>query len=102
MLSSRKQPKNFKEKLGRGISGEGEGVFWAEVSTIGKINHMNLVRIWGFCFDNKHKLLISKYIQNGSLDKHLFPPNFLGWQERFKVAMGIAKGLAYLHHECLK
>lgn len=81
----------------------GEEVFWAEVSTIGKINHMNLVRIWGFCSDKKHKLLVSEHVENGSLDKHLFPPiNFLGWQERFKVAIGIAKGLAYLHHECLE
>ncbi|KAM1271773.1 hypothetical protein ACFX2I_032651 [Malus domestica] len=121
----KKATKNFKEELGRGASGavykgvladervvavkkladiyHGEEVFWAEVSTIGKINHMNLVRIWGFCSDKKHKLLISEHVENGSLDKHLFPPiNFLGWQERFKVAIGIAKGLAYLHHECLE
>ncbi|KAB2622070.1 receptor protein kinase ZmPK1 [Pyrus ussuriensis x Pyrus communis] len=119
-----KATKNFKEELGRGASGavykgvladgrvvavkkladiyHGEEVFWAEVSTIGKINHMNLVRIWGFCSDKKHKLLVSEHVENGSLDKHLFPPNFLGWQERFKVAIGIAKGLAYLHHECLE
>ncbi|CAN6723976.1 unnamed protein product [Malus baccata var. baccata] len=120
----KKATKNFKEELGRGASGavykgvladervvavkkladiyHGEEVFWAEVSTIGKINHMNLVRIWGFCSDKKHKLLVSEHVKNGSLDKHLFPPNFLGWQERFKVAIGIAKGLAYLHHECLE
>ncbi|TQD94486.1 hypothetical protein C1H46_019907 [Malus baccata] len=121
----KKATKNFKEELGRGASGavykgvladervvavkkladiyHGEEVFWAEVSTIGKINHMNLVRIWGFCSDKKHKLLVSEHVENGSLDKHLFPPiNFLGWQERFKVAIGIAKGLAYLHHECLE
>ncbi|KAK9927011.1 hypothetical protein M0R45_024216 [Rubus argutus] len=79
-----------------------EDVFWAEVTTIGKIHHMNLVRTWGFCSENKHRLLIYEYIENGSLDKHLFPPNFLGWEERLKVAIGIAKGLAYLHHECLE
>ncbi|VVA25355.1 PREDICTED: putative receptor kinase ZmPK1 [Prunus dulcis] len=120
----KKATKNFKEELGRGASGavykgvladervvavkkladiyQGEDVFWAEVSTIGKINHMNLVRIWGFCSDDKHRLLVSEYVENGSLDKHLFPQNFLGWKERFKVAIGIAKGLAYLHHECLE
>ncbi|PQM36751.1 hypothetical protein Pyn_30766 [Prunus yedoensis var. nudiflora] len=120
----KKATKNFKEELGRGASGvvykgvladervvavkkladiyKGEEVFWAEVSTIVKANHMNLVRTWGFCSEDKHRLLISEYVENGSLDKHLFPPNFLGWKERFKIALGIAKGLAYLHHECLE
>ncbi|CAL9030345.1 unnamed protein product [Prunus brigantina] len=120
----KKATKNFKEELGRGASGvvykgvladervvavkkladnyKGEEVFWAEVSTIVKVNHMNLVRTWGFCSEDKHRLLISEYVENGSLDQHLFPPNFLGWKERFKIALGIAKGLAYLHHECLE
>ncbi|KAL6138778.1 hypothetical protein ACLB2K_064057 [Fragaria x ananassa] len=120
----KKATKKFKEELGRGASGavfkgvledervvavkkladmyQAEDVFWAEVSIIGKINHMNLVRIWGFCSEDKHRLLVSEFIENGSLDKHLFPPKFLGWQERFKVAIGVAKGLAYLHHECLE
>ncbi|CAB4280113.1 unnamed protein product [Prunus armeniaca] len=120
----KKATKNFKEELGRGASGvvykgvladervvavkkladiyKGEEVFWAEVSTIVKVNHMNLVRTWGFCSEDKHRLLISEYVENGSLDQHLFPPNFLGWKERFKIALGMAKGLAYLHHECLE
>lgn len=120
----RKATGKFKEELGRGASGavykgvladervvavkrlgdmyQGEEVFWAEVSTIGKINHMNLVRIWGFCSERKHRLLVSEYVENRSLDKHLFPPNFLGWKERFKAAFRTAKGLAYLHHECLE
>lgn len=79
-----------------------EEVFWAEVSIIGKINHMNLVRMWGFCLEPKHRLLVYEYVENGSLDKHLFSGNVLGWNERFKVALGTAKGLAYLHHECLE
>ena len=120
----RKVTKKFKEELGRGASGavykgiladervvavkrlgdmyEGEEMFWAEISTIGRINHMNLVRMWGFCSDRGHRLLVYEYVENGSLDRHLFPPNFLGWKERFKVALGTAKGLAYLHHECLE
>ncbi|XP_004300866.1 PREDICTED: putative receptor protein kinase ZmPK1-like [Fragaria vesca subsp. vesca] len=120
----KKATQNFKEELGRGASGRvykgvledkrvvavkkleeiyhAEEVFWAEVTTIGKIHHMNLVRTWGFCSENNHRLLISEFIENGSLDKHLFSSSFLAWKERFKVALGIAKGLAYLHHECLE
>ncbi|XP_010672398.2 putative receptor protein kinase ZmPK1 [Beta vulgaris subsp. vulgaris] len=89
------------KKLGDVVQGEEE--FWAEVSTIGKINHMNLARMWGFCSERKHRLLVYEYVENGSLDKHLFSSKtFLDWKERFKVAIGTAKGLAYLHHECLE
>ncbi|XVE97806.1 hypothetical protein REPUB_Repub03eG0050600 [Reevesia pubescens] len=120
----KKATKNFKEELGKGASGavykgfladervvavkkledayQIEEVFWAEVSTIGKIYHMNLVRMWGFCSEPRHRLLVYEYVQNQSLDKHLFSGNGLGWKERFKVALGTAKGLAYLHHECLE
>ncbi|XP_021845554.1 putative receptor protein kinase ZmPK1 [Spinacia oleracea] len=117
--------RNFKEVLGRGGFGavykgvladereiavkklenvvQGEEEFWAEVSTIGKINHMNLARMWGFCSGRKHKLLVYELVENGSLDRHLFSTKtVLGWKERFKVAIGTAKGLAYLHHECLE
>ncbi|KAF8006313.1 hypothetical protein BT93_K0569 [Corymbia citriodora subsp. variegata] len=115
---------NFKGEIGRGASGSvykgvladervvavkrlgdvyhGEEVFWAEVSTIGKINHMNLVRMWGFCCEGKHKLLVYEYVENQSLDRHLFSGNIIGWRDRFRIALGTAKGLAYLHHECLE
>ncbi|XVE76442.1 hypothetical protein DITRI_Ditri12bG0173000 [Diplodiscus trichospermus] len=120
----KKATKNFKEELGNGASGavfkgvladeravavkklgganQIEEVFWAEVSTIGQLNHMNLVRMWGFCSESRHKLLVYEYVENQSLDKRLFSENTLGWKERFKVALGTAKGLAYLHHECLE
>ncbi|PSS32634.1 Receptor protein kinase [Actinidia chinensis var. chinensis] len=120
----KKATKKFTEELGRGSSGvvykgvltderavavkrlgdafQGEGEFWAEVSTIGKINHMNLVRMWGFCSEGRRRLLVYEYVENSSLDKHLFAENFLQWKERFKVAIGTAKALAYLHHECLE
>ena len=89
------------KKLGDVVQGEEE--FWAEVSTIGKINHMNLARMWGFCSERKHRLLAYEYVPKGSLDKHLFSSTtLLGWKERFKIALGTAKGLAYLHHECLE
>ncbi|KAL2932248.1 putative receptor protein kinase ZmPK1 [Bienertia sinuspersici] len=49
---------------------QGEEEFWAEVSTFGRINHMNLARMWGFCSEAKHRLLVYEYVENGSLDKH--------------------------------
>ncbi|XP_010256777.1 PREDICTED: putative receptor protein kinase ZmPK1 [Nelumbo nucifera] len=124
----KKATKNFKEELGRGGSGsvykgvlednrvvavkklgdviQGEEEFWAEVSMIGRVNHMNLVRMWGFCTEKTHRLLVYEYVENGSLDKHLFSSSdrscLLNWKERFRIALGTAKGLAYLHHECLE
>lgn len=130
----KKATKNFKEELGRGGSGyvykgvlgdervvavkklgdaiHGGDELLAELSTIGRIYHMNLVRMWGYCSDHKHRLLVYEYVENGSLDKHLFsnsnnssgkmPSTLLGWNERFKIAVGTAKGLAYLHEECLE
>ncbi|KAK1285017.1 putative receptor protein kinase ZmPK1 [Acorus calamus] len=125
----KKATRNFKEELGRGGSGavykgilndkrvvavkrlidvtQGEDEFWAEVSTIGKINHMNLVRMYGFCSEDKHRLLVYEYLEKGSLDKLLFNwsgtgDTLLGWKQRFKIAIGVAKGLMYLHHECLE
>ncbi|CAO2842464.1 unnamed protein product [Amaranthus hypochondriacus] len=84
---------------------QGEEEFWAEVSTFSRINHMNLARMWGFCSEKKHKLLVYEYVKNGSLDKHLFSDSInsvLNWENRFNIALGTAKGLAYLHHECLE
>ena len=66
---------------------------------------MNLVRIWGFCSEGSHRLLVSEYVENGSLANILFNDKnniFLDWKGRFNIALGVAKGLAYLHHECLE
>lgn len=118
----KKATKNFKVELGRGGSGavykgvladgrlvaikrlanEFQEEFWAEMTTIGRINHMNLVRMWGFCSEGRHQLLVYEYVENSSLDRHLFKLDILGWKQRFSVALGTAKGLAYLHHECLE
>ncbi|CAN6324891.1 unnamed protein product [Urochloa humidicola] len=80
-----------------------EEEFQAELRVIGRINHMNLVRIWGFCLESSKKMLVTEYIENGSLASILFKDNILlEWKQRFNIALGIAKGLAYLHHECLE
>jgi serine/threonine protein kinase len=82
---------------------QGEEEFWAEVSVIGRINHTNLVRMFGFCSESKHRLLLYEHTENQSLDKHLFENSIiLQWRERLDAALGTAKGLVYLHHECLE
>lgn len=92
------------KKLEKVVQGEEE--FWAEVSTFGRINHMNLARMWGFCSEGIQRLLVYEYVENGSLDKHLFSSSttstLLEWEKRYKIALGTAKGLQYLHHECLE
>ncbi|KAG2599694.1 hypothetical protein PVAP13_5KG420305 [Panicum virgatum] len=118
----------FKEEIGRGGSGivyrgvlddkrvvavkkltnfsHSEEELWAEMSIIGRINHMNLVRMWGFCSEGQHKLLVYEYVENESLDRYLFgnvsSERLIAWSQRFKIALGTARGLAYLHHECLE
>ncbi|KAK7351615.1 hypothetical protein VNO77_11196 [Canavalia gladiata] len=115
--------KGFKEEIGRGAGGivykgrlydervaavkrlgeanQGEAEFLAEISTIGMLNHMNLIDMWGYCVEGKHRLLVYEYMEHGSLADNLFA-NTLDWNKRFNVAVGTARGLAYLHEECLE
>ncbi|RXH80457.1 hypothetical protein DVH24_004371 [Malus domestica] len=53
-------------------------------------------------FKQEHKLLVYEYLENGSLDKILFSDAELGLEQKYKIALGIAKGLSYLHEECLE
>lgn len=83
--------------------GQGKKEFRAEVSIIGSIHHHHLVRLKGFCAEGSHRLLVYEFMANGSLDKWIFKKNkddLLDWETRFNIALGTAKGLAYLHEDC--
>ncbi|KAF2325350.1 hypothetical protein GH714_027003 [Hevea brasiliensis] len=78
---------------------EGEREFRVEVDILSRLNHPNLVSLIGYCADGKHRFLVYEYLQNGNLQDHL---NGIGeakmdWPLRLKVALGAARGLAYLH-----
>ncbi|OVA13857.1 Protein kinase domain [Macleaya cordata] len=84
--------------------GQGTKEFRAEVSIIGSIHHIHLVRLKGFCAEGTHRLLVYEYMAKGSLEKWIFKKNnenyMLDWDTRFNIALGTAKGLAYLHEDC--
>jgi len=84
--------------------GQGAKEFKAEVSIIGSIHHVHLVKLKGFCAEGPHRLLVYEYMARGSLDKWIFKNSensfLLNWETRHNIAIGTAKGLAYLHEEC--
>ncbi|XP_061360426.1 rust resistance kinase Lr10-like [Gastrolobium bilobum] len=78
-----------------------EEQFMAEVGTVGRIHHFNLVRLYGFCFERKLIALVYEYMGNGSLDRYLFhKTKTLGYEKLHEIAVGTARGIAYLHEEC--
>ncbi|XP_054820953.1 rust resistance kinase Lr10-like isoform X2 [Prosopis cineraria] len=78
--------------------------FINEMGTMGKIHHINVVRLLGFCAEGFHRALVYDFFSNGSLQKSISSPdnkeNFLGWLKLQQIAVGIAKGIEYLHHDC--
>ncbi|KAK9216324.1 hypothetical protein WN944_008333 [Citrus x changshan-huyou] len=76
--------------------------FSAEVQTLGSIRHKNIVRLLGCCNNGRTRLLLFDYISNGSLAGLLHEKKvFLDWDSRYKIILGVAHGLAYLHHDCV-
>ncbi|KAF8026617.1 hypothetical protein BT93_F3186 [Corymbia citriodora subsp. variegata] len=80
---------------------QGKRDFCTEIAVIGNIHHVNLVKLKGFCAQGRVRLLVYEYMNHGSLDRILFGTGpVLEWQERFNIALGTARGLAYLHSGC--
>ncbi|KAL8102900.1 hypothetical protein AgCh_027434 [Apium graveolens] len=83
--------------------GSGED-FINEVSTIGLVHHINVVRLIGYCADGCRKALVYEFQPNNSLEKFVYRENqnngFLGWEKMQDIALGIAKGIEYLHQGC--
>uniref|UniRef100_A0A7N0R855 non-specific serine/threonine protein kinase n=1 Tax=Kalanchoe fedtschenkoi TaxID=63787 RepID=A0A7N0R855_KALFE len=71
----------------------------AEVRFLGKFTHPNLVKLVGYCWEDRQYLLVYEYMPKGSLESHLFRKGMepLSWEVRMKIAIGAAKGLAFLH-----
>lgn len=85
---------------------QGEREFRAEMDTLGRIQHANLVPLLGYCREARlrERLLIYKFLCNGSLDDWLYESEeraaTLSWERRLRIAHGTAQGLRFLHHEC--
>lgn len=73
----------------------------SEINFLGRLSHPNLVRLLGYCWEDKELLLVYEFMQKGSLENHLFRRSSavepLSWDTRMKIAIGAARGLSFLH-----
>ncbi|XVF20756.1 hypothetical protein REPUB_Repub12eG0030600 [Reevesia pubescens] len=124
----KKMTNKFKEKLGQGgygsvykgklpdgrlvavkvlseSKGNGEE-FMNEVASISRTSHVNIVPLLGFCYDRSKRALIYEFMPHGSLDKFIYNQGSfnqsrqLEWKTLYDIALGIARGLEYLHQGC--
>ncbi|KAM7263158.1 hypothetical protein ACFE04_000841 [Oxalis oulophora] len=85
-------------------STQGKQEFIAEITTIGNLNHRNLVKLIGWCYERPEFLLVYEFMPKGSLEKYLFNPeeSTLSWEKRLNIVTGVAQALEYLHNGCGK
>ncbi|CAL5359738.1 unnamed protein product [Camellia sinensis] len=96
-----KPPTTIAVKKINATSKQGEKEYLAEICTISCLRHKNLLQLQGWCHDHDQLLLVYEYMPNGSLDHFVDEDNtFLDWATRYKVLLGLASALVYLHEEC--
>ena len=82
---------------------QGHREWLAEINYLGQLQHPNLVKLIGYCFEDEHRLLVYEFMPKGSMENHLFRRGSyfqpFSWSLRMKIALGAAKGLAFLHEE---
>ncbi|KAG6637062.1 hypothetical protein CIPAW_11G154300 [Carya illinoinensis] len=92
------------KKLNRGTAERDRG-FERELEAMGDIKHRNIVTLHGYYTASHYNLLIYELMPNGSLDSFLhgrsMDKKLLDWPSRYKIAVGAARGLSYLHHDCI-
>ncbi|XP_048445427.1 LRR receptor-like serine/threonine-protein kinase RGI3 [Pyrus x bretschneideri] len=76
--------------------------FSSEIATLARIRHRNIVRLLGWGANRRTKLLFYDHLANGNLGSLLHDgcAGLVEWDTRFRIASGVAEGLAYLHHDC--
>ncbi|KAL6864678.1 hypothetical protein ACP4OV_015829 [Aristida adscensionis] len=85
---------------------QGHKEWLTEVNYLGQLSHPYLVKLVGYCLEDEQRLLVYEFMPRGSLENHLFRRSShfqpLSWNLRMKIALGAAKGLAYLHSDNAK
>ncbi|OIW10017.1 hypothetical protein TanjilG_32757 [Lupinus angustifolius] len=83
-------------------SGQGEREFHAEIEIISRVHHKHLVSLVGYCTTGVQRLLVYEFVPNDTLEFHLHGKGqpTMDWSTRHRIALGAAKGLAYLHEDC--
>ncbi|XP_075492948.1 proline-rich receptor-like protein kinase PERK15 [Primulina tabacum] len=83
-------------------SGQGEREFQAEVDIISRVHHRHLVSLVGYCIAGEQRMLVYEFVPNKTLEFHLHAKGrpVMDWATRLRIAVGSAKGLAYLHEDC--
>ncbi|XP_019421420.1 PREDICTED: proline-rich receptor-like protein kinase PERK4 [Lupinus angustifolius] len=83
-------------------SGQGEREFQAEIDIISRVHHRHLVSLVGYCIAGGQRMLVYEFIPNNNLEHHLHGKGVptMDWPTRMRIAIGSAKGLAYLHEDC--
>ncbi|KAK9911938.1 hypothetical protein M0R45_035818 [Rubus argutus] len=77
--------------------------FISEVATIGRIHHVNVVQLIGYCVEGSKCALVYDFMSNGSLDKHIYCKEgsiSLSYKQMYDISLGVAQGIKYLHQGC--